>query len=121
MKPRKILLIGEPQRQTALSAIAALPAGAGIEVVIRDEVKARKLLQNDAYHAGPLRGAYHKSDDARGAILSRYGVYALSQRVGELKHAGHDIKGEMKTMCNGKRVKVYWMDNEKLTGAERPR
>lgn len=55
MKPRKILLIGDPQRQTALAAIAALPVGAGIEVVIRDEVKTRKLSQNDAYHAGPLR------------------------------------------------------------------
>ena len=44
------------------------------------------------------------------SALSCYGVYALSQRVGELKRAGHDIHGEMKTMYNGKRVKVYWMD-----------
>ena len=44
------------------------------------------------------------------SAISRYGVYALSQRVGELKRDGHGIKGEMKTMCNGKRVKVYWMD-----------
>lgn len=55
MKPRKILLIGEPQRHTALSAIAQLPVGAGLEVVIREEVKARKLDQNSAYWAGPLR------------------------------------------------------------------
>lgn len=55
MKPRKILLLGEQQRQTALTAIAALPVGAGLEVVIRDEVKVRKLSQNDAYRAGILR------------------------------------------------------------------
>ena len=55
MKPRKILLLSESQRQTALTAIAALPVGAGLEVVIREEVKARKPDQNAAYWAGPLR------------------------------------------------------------------
>lgn len=62
--------------------------------------------QNKTLLAAFQRGEMHTVASA----LSCYGVYALSQRVGELKHDGHDIKGEMKTMFNGKRVKVYWME-----------
>ena len=52
---RSIKLIGEQQRNTSLSAIQNLPVGVGLEVVIRAEVKVRKLTQSAAYHAGPLR------------------------------------------------------------------
>lgn len=51
MKPRKILLIGEQQRQTALTAIAALPVGAGIEVVIREGRTSKTREQEERYHA----------------------------------------------------------------------
>ena len=39
--------------------------------------------------------------------LSRYGVYALSQRCGELIKQGHPIRVEMITVSSGKRVAKY--------------
>ena len=41
--------------------------------------------------------------------LSRYGVYALSQRCGELKRMGWPVESEMRSVPSGKRVAVYWM------------
>jgi hypothetical protein len=56
-KTRRIRLVGEQQRQTALAAVANLPldATAPLELVIREEVKARKPDQNALMWAGPLR------------------------------------------------------------------
>lgn len=53
---RTIRLIGEPQRETALAAIRNLPVREEkpLEVVIREETKARGLDQNALYWAGPL-------------------------------------------------------------------
>ena len=39
--------------------------------------------------------------------LSRYGVYALSQRMGELKRAGWPIESEMVEVKPGTRVSRY--------------
>lgn len=39
--------------------------------------------------------------------LERYGVYALSQRCGELKRMGWPITSEMVTTPTGKRVAEY--------------
>lgn len=39
--------------------------------------------------------------------LTFYGVYALSQRMGELKRAGHPIKAERVSVGNGKNVARY--------------
>jgi hypothetical protein len=54
---RRIRLVGEQQRQTALAAVANLPLDATtpLELVIREEVKARKPDQNALMWAGPLR------------------------------------------------------------------
>ena len=41
--------------------------------------------------------------------LKLFGVYALSQRVGNLKHDGHPIKAEMITLPNGKHVASYFI------------
>lgn len=41
--------------------------------------------------------------------LSRYGVYALSQRVGELKRAGWPIIAEQYKTPGGARVAIYSM------------
>ena len=41
--------------------------------------------------------------------LSRYGVYALSQRMGELKRAGWPIESEMVEVKPGTRVARYRM------------
>ena len=44
------------------------------------------------------------------------GIYALSQRVGELKREGHDIKSKLITIENRfgkKQVSLYWMETEK--------
>ena len=43
--------------------------------------------------------------------LDRYGVYALSQRIGELKK-GHPIQSRMITTLTGKRVAEYWIERE---------
>lgn len=54
---RKILLRTAVQRDLAIAAIenAPLDTDKPLEVVIREEVKARKLDQNGLYWAGPLR------------------------------------------------------------------
>ncbi len=44
--------------------------------------------------------------------LSRYGIYALSQRVGDLKRKGIDIQVEM-VEANGKRFARYY---KKISG-----
>lgn len=41
--------------------------------------------------------------------LSRYGVYALSQRMGELRRSGWPIRSEMVEVRPGTRVARYWM------------
>lgn len=42
-----------------------------------------------------------------GEALNRYNIYALSQRVGELKALGWQIKSER---VPGKTYKRYWVD-----------
>lgn len=44
-----------------------------------------------------------------GIALERYGVYALSQRVGELKKMGWPIDSEPVTTAGGARISRYWM------------
>lgn len=39
--------------------------------------------------------------------LSQYGIYALSQRVGELKREGYQILAESVALPNGKHVARY--------------
>lgn len=52
------------------------------------------------------RGEYLTVMDA----LTKYGVYALSQRCGELRRMGWPIQSQMKTLPNGKRIAVYSMN-----------
>ena len=52
------------------------------------------------------RGEYLSVYDA----LSKYGVYALSQRCGELRRMGWPIQSQMKTLPNGKRVAIYSLE-----------
>jgi hypothetical protein len=42
--------------------------------------------------------------------IQNYGVYALSQRCGELKRQGWPVKSETKSLPNGKSVSEYWME-----------
>ena len=46
--------------------------------------------------------------------LSRFGVYALSQRCGELRKEGHDIRDEW-VKSNGKKFKRYYLAMEQGT------
>ena len=39
--------------------------------------------------------------------LTRFGIYALSQRCGELDRAGYPIESEMIDLPNGKHCKRY--------------
>ena len=41
--------------------------------------------------------------------LTLYGVYALSQRVGELKRLGWDIKSRTIKTPSGKHISEYWL------------
>lgn len=41
--------------------------------------------------------------------IERYGIYALSQRCGELRKLGWPIQSEMTELPNGKNVKEYWL------------
>jgi hypothetical protein len=41
--------------------------------------------------------------------LDQYGVYALSQRMGELKKLGWPIESKMIEVFSGKRVAAYWL------------
>lgn len=45
-----------------------------------------------------------------GEALAKYHVYALSQRVGELKKMGWPIKSEIVKTNGGARVSRYWLD-----------
>lgn len=45
-----------------------------------------------------------------GDALRRYAVYALSQRVGELKKMGWPIRSETVETNGGARVSRYWME-----------
>ena len=59
---------------------------------------------------GVLLRAFKRGESLTVAeALTRYGVYALSQRVGELKRNGWPIKSEMVTLPSGARVARYWM------------
>lgn len=55
--PRKIRLVGDLQRESAIAAIRNAPIDADkpLECVIREEVKARKPDQNALMWVGPLR------------------------------------------------------------------
>lgn len=54
---RKILLVGATQRTTAMTVLASCPLDPDrpIEVIIREEVRLRKMSQNDLMWAGPLK------------------------------------------------------------------
>ena len=43
-----------------------------------------------------------------GEALMKYGIYALSQRVGELKREGFPVKAETLKLPSGKRVSRYF-------------
>lgn len=42
--------------------------------------------------------------------LERYGCYALSQRVGELRNLDWPIRSRMIALPSGKHVSEYWLD-----------
>lgn len=43
--------------------------------------------------------------------LTEHGVYALSQRIGELKRMGWPISSRTIETAGGARVSEYWLDN----------
>jgi hypothetical protein len=44
------------------------------------------------------------------SAMNDYGVYALSQRIGDIIRAGHKVEKDWHETPNGKRVRVYWME-----------
>ena len=53
----------------------------------------------------------HPEGLTTGEALEVLGVYALSQRVGELRRQGMPIEGEMEETAGGARVKRYRLRN----------
>lgn len=45
-----------------------------------------------------------------GEALNKYGIYALSQRIGELKRDGHSITSELVEVKEGCRVAHYKLE-----------
>ena len=58
------------------------------------------MIKNYLLTGAPLTGL---------EAIDRFGVYALSQRVGELKRMGNEIRTERIELESGKRVAQYWM------------
>jgi len=69
------------------------------------------MKQTEVLLAALMRGEELTPIDA----LSRYGVLALSQRIGELVRQGHPIERDRKKTRNGKRVGLYrWAGQRQL-------
>ena len=49
--------------------------------------------------------------------LYKHGIYALSQRVGELKREGWQIRSRTVTTPGGARISRYWMESSTERGA----
>lgn len=45
------------------------------------------------------------------SALQSYQIYALSQRIGELKVLGWNIRSQMISVASGKKVAEYWLAN----------
>jgi helix-turn-helix protein len=55
-----------------------------------------------------LKAAFDRGESLTVAeALTRFGIYALSQRVGELDRSGYPTEHEMVTLPNGKRIARY--------------
>lgn len=86
------------------------------EVVNQLAIEFTKPVQvpSASTQCGVLLRAFQRGERLTVAeALSRYGVYALSQRVGELKRAGWPIKSEPFKTPNGATVSRYFMDTER--------
>lgn len=62
-----------------------------------------------------LKAAFDRGESLTVAeALTRFGIYALSQRCGELNRSGYKVIGRMVKLPNGKSVKRYskglWQD-----------
>jgi hypothetical protein len=44
------------------------------------------------------------------SAMNDYGVYALSQRIGDIIRAGHKVEKGWYETVTGKRVRMYWME-----------
>jgi helix-turn-helix protein len=55
-----------------------------------------------------LKAAFDRGESLTVAeALTRFGIYALSQRVGQLDRSGYPVEHEMVTLPSGKRVARY--------------
>ena len=60
---------------------------------------------------GVLLRAFKRGESLTVAeALTRYGVFALSQRCGDLRRNGWPVKSEFVTLPSGATVKRYWME-----------
>lgn len=69
-----------------------------------------RVPKQDTQHYALLKAMQRGERLTVAKALSEYGVYALSQRVGELKRMGWPIRSRMVTVESGARIAEYWMD-----------
>ena len=52
--------------------------------------------------------------------LELFGCWALSSRISDLNKKGHNIKSELITLDNGKKVSRYWIEAVAILQVEKP-
>lgn len=81
-----------------------------IQAALNFEAKPVRVPSEDTQH-GKLLRAFQRGEKLTVAeALSKYGVYALSQRCGELRRDGWPIKSERVQVGEHTNVAVYWME-----------
>lgn len=81
-----------------------------IQLAISLEPRRECVVPDEQTQAGKLLRAFQRGEALTVAeALSRYGCYALSQRVGELKRAGWPITAERYRTAGGAVVARYSM------------
>jgi hypothetical protein len=68
-----------------------------------------RIPKQDTQHYALLRAFQRGERLTVAAALSAYGVYALSQRVGDLKKMGWPIISRTVTTTAGARISEYWI------------
>lgn len=76
-------------------------------------MQAARIQPSEGSQCWKLLRAFERGERLTVAeALSRFGVYALSQRAGELRKDGWPIADKWLTTPSGARVKVYFMGAE---------
>lgn len=73
------------------------------------ELSPVRVPKSDTQHYALLMAMQRGERLTVASALSAYGVYALSQRVGELKRMGWPIQSRRVTVPSGACIAEYWL------------